>query len=208
MDSRRIRVLMLLTIGLIEWPAILRAEEAEPANPQVRAELLKMVKVDQEARRRWARSKNAGEELLKIAEEIDKPHTRRLKEIVDKYGWPGKSLVGRDGSSAAWLLVQHAGRDEMEFLERVLALMKRGAASGDVALHDVAYLGDRIAMYQNKPQQYGTQYTEGPDGVMVRHPIEDEAQVDERRAAAGLPSMAEQEKLMSKFYGKPVRKSR
>jgi hypothetical protein len=208
MVSRRIRVAVLLTIGLFAWPTTLKTQEAEPTDPQLRVELLKMERVDQEARKRWACSQSKVEELLKIAEEIDKPHTRRLKEIVEKYGWPGKSLVGRDGSKAAWLLVQHVGRDVMEFLEQALALMKQGAATGEVALHDVAYLGDRIAMYQKKPQQYGTQYTQGPDGAMVLHPIEDEEHVDERRAAAGLPTMAEQEKQMSKFYGKPVRKSR
>jgi hypothetical protein len=203
------RAAMLRSIALMSLSVAIAADEPadSPSNPVLRAELLNMVKIDQEARVRWVKSKNATEELLRISEEIDKPNTRRLKEIVDEFGWPGKSLVGRDGSSAAWLLVQHSGQNEIEFLERVLALMKQGSAQGEVALRDVAYLGDRIAMYQKNPQHYGTQYTEGPDGAMVRHPIEDEAHVDERRAAAGMPSMAEQEKRMSKFYGKPVRKS-
>jgi hypothetical protein len=36
---------------------------------------------------------------------------RRLVEILDTYGWPGKSLVGEDGAEAAWLLALHTMPD-------------------------------------------------------------------------------------------------
>jgi hypothetical protein len=32
---------------------------------------------------------------------------RRLVEILDTYGWPGRSLVGEDGAEAAWALALH-----------------------------------------------------------------------------------------------------
>jgi len=32
---------------------------------------------------------------------------RQLVQILDTYGWPGKSLVGDDGAEAAWLLALH-----------------------------------------------------------------------------------------------------
>ncbi len=35
----------------------------------------------------------------------------RMREIVARVGWPGRRMVGDDGASAAWLLVQHSDTD-------------------------------------------------------------------------------------------------
>jgi hypothetical protein len=32
---------------------------------------------------------------------------QRLVQILDSYGWPGRSLVGEDGAAAAWTLALH-----------------------------------------------------------------------------------------------------
>jgi hypothetical protein len=55
-------------------------------------------------------------------------------------------------------------------------------------------------MQQGKPQIYGTQFTSAADGKLVLHPIEDAEHVDERRRAVGLPSMAEQERVIREVY--------
>ena len=39
---------------------------------------------------------------------VHERHNKRLSDILDVHGWPGKSLVGEDGCNAAWLVVQHA----------------------------------------------------------------------------------------------------
>ena len=39
---------------------------------------------------------------------VDKENQIWLGMVIDKFGWPGKSLVGRDGAHAAWMLAQHA----------------------------------------------------------------------------------------------------
>jgi hypothetical protein len=36
---------------------------------------------------------------------------RRLVEILDTHGWPGKRLAGEDGAEAAWLLALHTMPD-------------------------------------------------------------------------------------------------
>jgi hypothetical protein len=58
-------------------------------------------------------------------------NTARLKEVVAKHGWPGKSLVGEDGAFAAWLLVQHADADAA-FQKQRLELMKPLLEKGEV----------------------------------------------------------------------------
>jgi len=120
-----------------------------------------------------------------------------MKAIVAKYGWPGRSLVGDDGSHAAWILVQHA---DSAFMAESLPLMERAVAAGQAFGKDYAYLLDRVRMREGKPQIYGTQFTLAADGQLVLHPIEDAEHVDERRRAVGLPPMAEQERMVRDVY--------
>ena len=96
----------------------------------------------------------------KVAEmqAVDAKHTTRMKEIIAKHGWPGRSLVGEDGAHAAWLLVQHA---DVSFMAQCLPLMERAVSAGEAFAKDYAYLLDRVRMNQGKPQVYGTQFTSG-----------------------------------------------
>lgn len=52
----------------------------------------------------------------------------------------------------------------------------------------VAYLTDRLRIKEEKPPLYGTQTTY-TDGKPVPYLIEDEANVDKRRAELGLPAL-------------------
>jgi hypothetical protein len=78
--------------------------------------------------------------------------------------------------------------------------MKRAVAAGQAFGKDYVYLSDRVRMQQGKPQLYGTQFTSAADGQLVLHPIEDAEHVDERRRSVGLPSMAEQERVIREVY--------
>ena len=65
------------------------------------------------------------EVLLEIFEEVDSVDNKnltRLKEIVDQYGWPTYSLVGKEAANAAFLIVQHAVSDR-PFMRKCLLLM-------------------------------------------------------------------------------------
>ncbi|MCS6883729.1 MAG: hypothetical protein NZU74_20615, partial [Chloroflexaceae bacterium] len=55
---------------------------------------------------------------------------------------------------------------------------------------DLAYLTDRVRFNTGQPQVYGTQVLI-IDGRVTLKPIEDEANVDARRAAVGLLPLAE-----------------
>src|SRR5262245_23963491 len=69
-----------------------------PTNEALRSELLAMRDADQQARDN-ARRAGGIDALLKVRQEVDVPNTRRMKEIVAKHGWPGKTLVGDDGAT-------------------------------------------------------------------------------------------------------------
>jgi hypothetical protein len=123
-----------------------------------------------------------------------------LRQIVVRYGWPTKSLVGAEGASAAFLIAQHNASLQPEALRLMGAL-----PAGEVSPSDLAMLEDRVRVSQGKPQRYGTQLAFADSGRrMVFDSIEDVAHLDERRAAAGLPPMTSYLCLMREMYGRDV----
>jgi hypothetical protein len=111
--------------------------------------------------------------------QIDRLHTRAMKRIVARYGWPGEKLVGPMGAEAAWLLVQHADHDRA-FQKQCHRLLEGAVRRKDAQARHLAYLTDRICVADGVPQIYGTQW-----GYLIVDP----EHVDERRAAVGLSSL-------------------
>jgi hypothetical protein len=132
--------------------------------------------------------------------EADRVNREWLKGEIEKKGWPGFSLVGYDGSDAAWLLVQHADAD-LAFQKKAMKLLEDAVKRKDVRPVNLAYLTDRVLCAEGKKQVYGTQFIT-KDGKMEPKPIEDEANVDKRRAEVGLKSLAEYRKVLESVYGK------
>ncbi len=167
--------------------------EASPrSHPALRSELLAMVEKDQAVRGRI----NAEGETLELLEEesrIDVRNTAQMKPILDEFGWPTQSMVGKDGGKAAWLLAMHADHDT-KFQRRCLDLMKAALKRGEALAVHVAYLTDRVHTREGKPQVYGTQYGV-IDSVRRYFPIEDLKQVEKRRAEVGLPPLGEYREL-------------
>jgi hypothetical protein len=98
--------------------------------------------------------------------------------------------VGEDGGDAAWAIAQHSDLDP-QFQRRALELLTAAEAQGQASLGNVAYLHDRVAAGAGEPQLYGTQVGCGPDGPVPATKIEDAANVDARRAEAGLAPLDE-----------------
>jgi hypothetical protein len=218
--TRNVPVVILLLLA-----AVARGgddKEPQVKEPDLQAELLAMMKEDQKVRfevlKEWG-EKGVGPlknkvvtdpTLLKMIQEgtrkmaaVDKKNRARLAEVVKKYGWPGKSLVGRDGAHAAWLMLQHADNDRA-FQKRCLKLMNE-APKGEVEPADIAYLTDRVLVGDKKKQRYGTQLV-GEKGTFKPEPIEDEANVDKRRAEMGLGTLKEYLKQAVAEYEKAAGK--
>jgi hypothetical protein len=165
---------------------------------ELRDELLLMTKADQEVRNRinWTNPEPA---LVEEMQRVDRQNAKRLSEIADRHSWPSKSLVGEDGAHAAWLIVQHAVHDR-DLMKRCLAKIRELSRS-EVSPSDVAYLTDRVELFERGKQVYGTQLRIEKDGVVVE-PIGDPANVDERRAAMGLGPLTEYVALVKRQFGK------
>lgn len=109
--------------------------------------------------------------------------------MVEKHGWPTRKLVGLDGTRAAWLLVQHADH-AVAFQRKCLTLMQAHRTDDQVAKADIAYLTDRVAVNEGKPQVYGTQ-GHVVEGAWRPRQIRDDGNVDKRRQTVGLQPLKE-----------------
>lgn len=174
---------------------VMTLEKPEAPNQfsEIASEIEAMTTIDQDMRER-SQTEDYWDES------VDARHTTRMREIVSQIGWPTVSKVGKDSSENAWLLVQHADRD-VAFQEQCLALMKQ-EKPGEVNPRNIAMLEDRIRVNKNQPQIYGTQHDE-VDGKYVPRPIDDEANVNERRKKMGLGTLEEGVAGMYEKYGPP-----
>ncbi len=171
----------------------------------LRQELLTLVQADQAEREgvTVAAAANDTAYFLRLLT-ADSARTARLQEIVATVnGWPGASLVGEDGAAAAFLILQHS--PSHEFQKQMLPLLREAARRGEADLQDVALLTDRLLVQEGKAQRYGSQFSV-IDGELVLDPIEDEPNVDKRRAEIGLPPLAEYLKMAEETYQLPVRR--
>jgi hypothetical protein len=166
-------------------------------NDQLREELLQRVAEEQRLRAEWIDKENDAQFAAHVME-VDTQNTIWLERIIEQYGFPGNSLVGEDGAKAVFLIIQHS--PYLEFQRKCLTLMELAVDEGEVNPIHLAYLTDRVRIREGKPQFYGTQGQSQSDGVIVPASIEDEQNVDERRKAIGLDSIAKYFKQMNEFY--------
>ena len=122
-------------------------------------------------------------------EDVHARNAARLRELIAAYGWPAEDIAGEDGARAAWFIVQHAV-GEPEFQRSVLGLLREYAAAGRIPAWHAAYLEDRIAMHEGRPQEFGTQWMDSPEDGRIRPwQLADPEHVNERRASVGLPAL-------------------
>jgi hypothetical protein len=131
-----------------------------------------------------------GRPLAPRLAEVVGQHASALEAIIEEHGWPGKSLVGEDGSHAAWFVLQHA-IERPDLQRRGLPLLRAAVAQGEAAPAQAAYLEDKICFFERRPQRYGTQFDWDEDGRMSPWALEDPERVDEYRSAVGLGPLQE-----------------
>ena len=159
-------------------------------NAVLRDELVAMAEEDQRVRAELAADGSLFDGYHATMQAVHDKNAARLTEIIEQHGWPGRGLVGEDGARAAWLVLQHAIA-QPDLQRRALVLLQQAAAQGEVPPVEIAMLHDRICFFEGRPQRYGTQYDWNESGELAPWLIEDEAGVDLRRRALGLPPPAD-----------------
>jgi hypothetical protein len=206
---------MLLLFGLCANNPLF-AQDARDGSPEYKAlrrELIKMGNEDQKHREELSvrmkelagpdkeRAMKRFAALVKKQDKIDKRNIKRLEEIINRYGWPTKSMVGKEASEWAFFIVQHA---DHAYMKKYFPLLKAAAARNEARRDHAAMMEDRILMGEGKKQIYGTGLkTDDVTKELKLWPIENEEEVDARRASVGLPPMAEYLKMIGLIYTPP-----
>jgi len=179
--------------------ALALADSAEPAsvrtilvhvNDVLRDELLAMRAEDLRVREELLQAGEPGQGYSPRMEAVHRRNAARLGQIIAEHGWPDRDLAGDDGTLAAWFIAQHA-IGEPDFQRQALSLVQEKVRQGKVPAAQEAYLSDRIALHEGRPQRYGTQSLPCPDGQYRRWQTEDPGRLNARRAAVGLPPVGD-----------------
>jgi hypothetical protein len=212
--ARQLFLILLFSVLCANSPlAAQDAREGDAEHQALRRELIKMGNEDQKYRNELVAlmkrlpepdNRQVVKKFVAVGKKqtaIDKKLMKRLEEIIQKYGWPTISMVGAEASGAAFLIVQHA---DLTFQKKYFPLLKQAAAQKEARPDHVAMMEDRMLMGEGKKQIYGTGLrTDDVTKELKLWPIENEEEVDARRAAVGLPPMAEFLKAIGLTYTPP-----
>lgn len=127
-----------------------------------------------------------------IVADNDSPNIEEIKDIISKYGYPGKTLVGEPTNEAAWYVIQHSNK-----IEQYYPLIEKAGKEGELPKRLVAMMQDRLLMNQERPQIYGTQVAgrsigESDKWFQFVWPIENPESVNQRRKEVGFDLTVEE----------------
>ena len=125
----------------------------------------------------------------KIINEKDSVNLIKIKSLLDKYGWLGTDVIGEQGNSTMFLVIQHS---DVATQDKYLPMMREAVKNGKAKGSSLALLEDRVALRKGKKQIYGSQIGRDNDTKLYYvSPLEDPDNVDKRRAKVGLEPLAD-----------------
>jgi hypothetical protein len=125
----------------------------------------------------------------KIINEKDSINLIKIKAILDTRGWLGADIIGEQGNSTLFLVIQHS---DIATQEKYLPMMRAAVKNGKAQGSSLALLEDRVALRQGKKQIYGSQIGKDPQTQLYYvSPLDDPDNVDKRRTEVGLQPLAE-----------------
>ncbi|MFZ4928083.1 DUF6624 domain-containing protein [Chryseobacterium sp. Mn2064] len=151
-------------------------------NDRLAQELMKLANHDLEVRETLATEGKLSGGYHPDMEKVHQDNAQRLREIIKEIGFPTISKVGDKASDAAWLIVQHS-IGEPDFMKQCYEMMNENRS--DMNLKNIAYLYDRIQVFQSRPQKYGTQLI--PEGI---YPVENIENLNQERETMHLPPLS------------------
>jgi hypothetical protein len=160
-------------------------------------QIIALKNADLELREKLIQNRQLGEGYHKEMEQLHGKNADRLNTIIDTIGYPTPDKVGLEASEAAWLVVQHS-IGHPDFMKKCRKLLEEAVHENKANPLHLAYLSDRIAAFEGKPQLYGTQFDWDEQGQLSPKTYDDLAKVNQRRAAIGLNNLEEQTEIMRK----------
>lgn len=162
---------------------------------KIAEEIIELQNADLELRDKLIQTGQLSGGYNKEMEALHNRHAEILNNIIEKHGYPSVEKVGKEASDAAWLVIQHS-IGQPEFMKKCVVLLEKAVAENQADAKHLAYLTDRIAVFQGEAQLYGTQFDWDENGEMNPNPFDDLEKVNFRRKTIGLNSLEEQTEII------------
>lgn len=165
--------------------------------PKIAKEIIELQNADLELRDKLIQNGQLSDGYNKEMEAMHNRHAEILNNIIEKHGFPTVEKVGKEANEAAWLVIQHS-IGQPEFMKKCAVLLEKAANENQADAKHLAYLTDRIAVFEDRVQLYGTQFDWDAGGEMSPKPFDDLEKVNFRRKTIGLNSLEEQTEIIRK----------
>ncbi len=157
--------------------------------------IIELKNADLKLRARLIQNAQLSEGYNEEMEALHNSNAKMLNEIIDRIGYPTSDKVGKEASEAAWLVVQHS-IGQPSFMKKCVKLLEMAVKQDKANPINLAYLSDRIAVFEGKPQLYGTQFDWDENGEMSPKPFDNMTKVNDRRSSVSLNTLEEQTQIM------------
>ncbi len=113
---------------------------------------------------------------------------KKIAKILEKHGWPTKEMIGERGNWTICNVIQHSDNDVRI---QYLPMMRQAVKDKKLEPRFLVRAEDRIATERGDLQIYGGQMKYYPETKSFNlWPVYDPANIDKRRTAIGLDSIA------------------
>ncbi len=128
------------------------------------------------------------EKYQKIYKQNHVLNEKKIRNLLDTYGWPEKELSGEMGNWTICNVIQHA---DNEIRLKYLPMMRQAVADQKLEARFLVRAEDRIATERGDLQIYGGQMKYYPESKTFNvWPVYDPVNIDKRRAKLGLEPIA------------------
>ncbi len=137
--------------------------------------------------------------IWKFINEADSLNLIKVENIISKYGYPGKTLVGEPTNTAVFFVIQHSSK-----ISKYYPVIEKAAKTGELPFKYAAMMLDRMLIEKDEEQVYGTQVwmnmiinpkTNKKERFEYVFPIKDAKNVNKRRKKAGFDLTVEENAL-------------
>ncbi|SMD42541.1 hypothetical protein SAMN00777080_1101 [Aquiflexum balticum DSM 16537] len=153
--------------------------------------IIDLKNADLALREKLVQNGQLGEGYNEEMKELHNRNARALNDFIEVIGYPTIDKVGPEANEAAWLVIQHA-IGLPRFMKKCAALLKTAVMNNKADPKYLAYLTDRIAVFEGKPQLYGTQFDWDEQGYLSPNFYDDLTKVNQRRESIGLNKLEDQ----------------
>ena len=142
-----------------------------------------------EIKKKYGWNSDENKEIWKIINKTDSINLIKVKKIINEFGWLGEDIVGKQGNSTLFLVIQHSN---LETQLVYLPIMKDAAIKGNAERSSLALLEDRVALGLGEKQIYGSQLEmDFETKKYIVSPMINPENVNKRRSEVGLGTIEE-----------------